>query len=189
MATDDMKSIRVHILGREYALRVREGEEKTTRNLAAQVNARMEAFKDAHPEQAELTTAVITALTMAEEISDLKEELETSRDTQDARHEALNRTLSLLSDRLTAALPSGALPRKDPLRAAGSSSNEEASADEDRSSSDESASEDDSSDASDADPEMSVPPPTLPPSASDGHADTDASPAIVPREHTDTPSE
>ncbi len=122
MATDDMKPIRVHIMGREYALRVREGEESTTRHLAAQVNARMEAFKDAHPEQAELTTSVITALAMAEELNDLRDELEEAREQiEDAReHEhALEYTLEHLSEQLAEALPSDALPvdpdEADPL--------------------------------------------------------------------------
>ncbi len=181
MATDDMKSIRVHILGREYALRVREGEEKTTRNLASQVNARMEAFKDAHPEQDELTTAVITALTMAEEISDLKGELETERNQDHTHRETVHQTLRLLSDHLTDALPAGALPRKDLLDMAPSDTD---AADTPDPETDEEAS---SLQDSDADSDVSVPS-RLPPSASDGHADTDASPAIVPREHTDAPS-
>lgn len=113
MATDDMKPIRVHIMGREYALRVREGEESTTRHLAAQVNARMEAFKDAHPEQAELTTSVITALAMAEELNDLRDELEAAREQIKAAREhehVLEHTLEHLSEQLSEALPSGALP-------------------------------------------------------------------------------
>lgn len=113
MATDDMKPIRVHIIGREYALRVREGEEKTTRHLAAQINARMEAFKDAHPEQADLTTSVITALAMAEELNDLRDELDQMREQVEAAREhehALNQMLEHLSEQLAEVLPSGALP-------------------------------------------------------------------------------
>jgi cell division protein ZapA len=68
------KSIRVHILGREYALRVQEDDEAFTREMASFVNARMEQFRDNHPEQAELTTAVITALALAEELHTEKEE-------------------------------------------------------------------------------------------------------------------
>ena len=57
MADDSQtKSIRVHILGREYALRVQEEDEAFTREVASFVNARMEQFRDNHPEQAELTT-------------------------------------------------------------------------------------------------------------------------------------
>jgi cell division protein ZapA len=98
---DDMKSIRVHILGREYALRVQEENEAFTREVAAFVNSRMEKFKDAHPEQAELTTAVITALALAEDLHDLREEVSSDR-------EAVRDTLDDLSDRLAQAVPPAA---------------------------------------------------------------------------------
>ena len=91
------KSIRVHILGREYALRVQEDDEAFTREMASFVNARMEQFRDAHPEQAELTTAVITALALAEELHTLKEE-------QAGGTQALNEELDRLADRLGAAV-------------------------------------------------------------------------------------
>lgn len=91
------KSIRVHILGREYALRVQEEDEAFTREMASFVNARMEQFRDAHPEQAELTTAVITALALAEELHTVKEER--AGGTQ-ALHEELDR----IADRLETAV-------------------------------------------------------------------------------------
>lgn len=87
------KSIRVHILGREYALRVSEEDEEHTRQVAAFVNARMEKFKDAHPEQAELTTAVITALALAEELHIVREDHEMGAGT-------LHDELDALADRL-----------------------------------------------------------------------------------------
>jgi cell division protein ZapA len=88
------KSIRVHILGREYALRVQEDDEAFTREMASFVNARMEKFRDDHPEQAELTTAVITALALAEELHTLQEK-------QAGGTEALNEELDRLADRLS----------------------------------------------------------------------------------------
>jgi cell division protein ZapA len=94
-----IKSIRVHILGREYALRVREEDEAHTRRMAAFVNARMEQFKDAHPEQSELTTAVITALTLSEELHLMREHGQT-----DAAH--LSDALDHLADRLAFAVDS-----------------------------------------------------------------------------------
>jgi cell division protein ZapA len=90
----DTKSIRVHILGREYALRADEDDEASTREMASFVNARMEQFRDAHPEQAELTTAVITALALAEELHTLKEE-------QAGRTEVVNGELGRLADQLS----------------------------------------------------------------------------------------
>lgn len=98
MAHDDQtKSIRVHVLGREYALRVQEEDEAFTREVASFVNARMEQFRDAHPEQAELTTAVITSLALAEELHTLREEQATGA-------EGLNEELDRLADRLGSVL-------------------------------------------------------------------------------------
>jgi cell division protein ZapA len=100
----DMKSIRVHILGREYALRVQEENEAFTREVAAFVNSRMEKFKDAHPEQAELTTAVITALALAEDLHDLRDEIDDERGEVQEEIEGL-------SERLLAAVePEGESP-------------------------------------------------------------------------------
>ncbi|MFB6273449.1 MAG: cell division protein ZapA [Salinibacter sp.] len=94
----DTKSIRVHILGREYALRVEEGDEAHTRRIAASVDTRMQNFKEAHPEQAELTTAVMTALTLAEELFLQREQYEDGTT-------ALNKELERLSQQLDEATP------------------------------------------------------------------------------------
>ena len=91
------KSIRVHILGREYALRVQEEDEACTREVASFVNARMEQFRDTHPEQAELTTAVITALALAEELHTLEDERAEGVNV-------LNEELDRLADRLDSAM-------------------------------------------------------------------------------------
>lgn len=95
------KSIRVHILGREYALRVQEEDESFTREMASFVNARMEEFRDAHPEQAELTTAVITALALAEELHANEKE-------QNGDAKALNDELARLADQLGSAVEADA---------------------------------------------------------------------------------
>jgi cell division protein ZapA len=91
------KSIRVHVMGREYGLRVQEEDEDFTRKVASFVNERMEQFRDEHPEQAELTTAVITALALAEE-------LHTQNDERADEVEALNAELDRLADRLGTAI-------------------------------------------------------------------------------------
>lgn len=96
--TKQTKSIRVHILGREYGLRVEEGDEAHTRRIASSVNARMERFKEAHPEQAELTTAVMTALAFAEELFLQREEYEDGT-------AALNEQLDRFAQQLDEAMP------------------------------------------------------------------------------------
>ncbi len=96
--SEPSKSIRVRILGREYALRVEADDEAHTRRVASAVDDRMRQFKENHPDQAELTTAVMTALTLAEELYLQREEHED--DTT-----ALNEELARLSQRLEEATP------------------------------------------------------------------------------------
>jgi len=96
-STTAIKSIRVHILGREYALRVRDEDEAHTREMAAFVNRRMRSFKSAHPEQAELTTAIITALALADELHQV-------RDSTSADTEHVTRELNRLADTLASAV-------------------------------------------------------------------------------------
>lgn len=97
------KSIRVTILGREYALRVEEGDEAHTRRIASSLDARMRQFKEAHPEQAELTTAVMTALSLAEELF-------LQREQHDDGTAALSKELAHLSQRLDEAVPADVAP-------------------------------------------------------------------------------
>lgn len=101
------KSIRVQILGREYALRVQEGEEAHTRRIASSLDARMKQFAEAHPEQAELTTAVMTALT-------LTEELYLQREGHEDDAAALTNELDQISQQLGAAIPSATLFEEAP---------------------------------------------------------------------------
>jgi len=96
---DQTKSIHVSVLGRTYALRVQDEDEAFTRKVAAFVDDRMKAFKESHPEQAELTTAVVTALAIAEDLHELREEVNEER-------EALNGELDRLAGRLASAVAS-----------------------------------------------------------------------------------
>jgi cell division protein ZapA len=67
------KTIRVQVMGREYPLRVGEADEALTREMAAYVDAKMKAFRAAFPKQPEVTTAVVTALALAEELFSARE--------------------------------------------------------------------------------------------------------------------
>lgn len=93
-------TIKVTILGREYALRVREESETVTRELATFIDRRMTSFKQAHPEQSELTAAIITALAIAEDLYALRQE----RRQADVNIAELDDALTALSNRLTEAL-------------------------------------------------------------------------------------
>ena len=88
------KSIRVRILGRDYPLRVHEDAEAATREVAALVDARMQAFKTAHPEQPDLVTAVVTALALAEELYNTREIPTDFFDQLDDELDALDRQLA-----------------------------------------------------------------------------------------------
>ena len=73
------KPIRVRVMSRDFTLRVRPEDEPATREIAAYVDDKMQRFKEAHPEQSELTAAIITALALAEELyaaRDAREQLQ-----------------------------------------------------------------------------------------------------------------
>ncbi|HET6567515.1 MAG TPA: cell division protein ZapA [Rhodothermales bacterium] len=92
------KAIRVRILDREFGLRIHHDSEDETREIAAYVDARMQAFRRAHPEQPELTAAIISALAIAEELF-------TAREQYEAQWSTLEGELSALDDHLASALP------------------------------------------------------------------------------------
>ena len=89
------KSIRVQILGREYALRVQAGNEAMMRQVAQRLNARLEAFRNAHPEQAKLTAAIITALALSEELHLARHEAEQRQATTETALEELADALAV----------------------------------------------------------------------------------------------
>ena len=66
------KSIRVDILDREYPLRVQEDREERTRAIATSVDERMQAIRRQLPTEPDLTVAVMTALSFAEELASAK---------------------------------------------------------------------------------------------------------------------
>ena len=96
------KSIRVTIQGRDYALRVRPEDETDTRKIVAALDERLRQFQQAHPEQPELTTAVIVALGLAEE-------LHAAQEAHEQLLDALEETLDDLGEQLDEALDMGEL--------------------------------------------------------------------------------
>lgn len=92
------KPIRVRIMGRTYPLRVDPDDEAYTRKLASFVDAKMRAVRENFPGEPELTSAVIAALAIAEELmaERVKHESHESlvhNDLQELIHE-LDQTLS-----------------------------------------------------------------------------------------------
>ncbi|MCY4673736.1 MAG: cell division protein ZapA [Bacteroidetes bacterium] len=65
--------LKVRILGRDYPLRVQASDVETMRNVAQDVDQRMQAFKNQNRGEPDLVAAVITALQLAEELLGAKE--------------------------------------------------------------------------------------------------------------------
>jgi len=60
--------LKVRLLGKDYTLRVSEDDELATLEMAEYLDTKLRAFKQAHPEQSDLTAAVISALAITEEL-------------------------------------------------------------------------------------------------------------------------
>jgi len=111
-------SIHVEILDRSYTLRVEEGNAERTRTVAEKVDDRMRAFQREHPEQAKLTTAIITSLALAE---DLHDEREARADDADALSDDLQALTSTLEGALAGERARGdGDPASGALRSSGS---------------------------------------------------------------------
>ncbi len=100
------KSISVRVMGREYTLRVNEEDEAMTKEIAAYVDDKMTAFRTAFPKQPEITTAVIAALAIAEE-------LHTARDKQDKLIADTDEELVALADKLSFVLDAEGVAEAD----------------------------------------------------------------------------
>lgn len=68
-----MKSIKVTILGRQYPLKVQEGDEQTMQQIAEYVDRRFQDFKTSLTTQSETTVMVLAALSIAEELFNERE--------------------------------------------------------------------------------------------------------------------
>ena len=64
----ELTPIKVRLLGKDYTLRVAKDDELATLEMAEYLNTKLQAFRDAHPEQSDLTAAVITGLAITEEL-------------------------------------------------------------------------------------------------------------------------
>jgi cell division protein ZapA len=64
----ELTPIKVRLLGKDYTLRVAKDDELATLEMAEYLNTKLQAFRDSHPEQSDLTAAVITGLAITEEL-------------------------------------------------------------------------------------------------------------------------
>lgn len=65
---DNLIPIKVRLLGKDYTLRVAKDDELATLEMAEYLDSKLKAFKSAHPEQSDLTAALITGLAITEEL-------------------------------------------------------------------------------------------------------------------------
>ncbi|MDA0684656.1 MAG: cell division protein ZapA [Bacteroidetes bacterium] len=64
----NLTPIKIRLLGKDYTLRVAEEDELATLEMAEYLDKKLTTFKKAHPEQSDLTAAVITGLAITEEL-------------------------------------------------------------------------------------------------------------------------
>lgn len=98
------RPIRVRILGRDYPLRIRPQDEALTRDMAAYVDGKLRTFKDAHPEQSDVTAAVVIALALAEELYSAWEAQDAAAAARETAEAALEEALTALDVRLAGVL-------------------------------------------------------------------------------------
>lgn len=89
-----IQPIRVCVLGKEYTLRVEDEDAAATQEMAEYLDARLRAFKAAHPDQSDLTAAIITGLAVTEKLFLERMERIDPGETVNAELDALERKLS-----------------------------------------------------------------------------------------------
>ncbi len=87
--------VRVRLMGRDFTLRIRPRDEARTRASVAYVDAKLAAFRAAHPLQNETTAALIVALALGDELLD-------ARTAADAAATGADDTAAHLADALLA---------------------------------------------------------------------------------------
>lgn len=93
-----MNSIKVTILGKQYPLRVQEGEEDQMAEIAAFVDERFRLFKRELASQPEHTIMVLASLSIAEELYAEKRKPVDSGDTDEALSTINAKIYQLLDD-------------------------------------------------------------------------------------------
>ncbi|CAN5535250.1 hypothetical protein BH23BAC4_BH23BAC4_15560 [soil metagenome] len=106
------KSVRIHLLGREFPLRVTPETEAFTLEVAELVD---ESFRAAHksvPKQPDLTYAVLGALRLGEEVLEARREVAALRTRLQELQAEVARTTEEIENRLDVAMPQTAKNRR-----------------------------------------------------------------------------
>ena len=95
------QSLKVRILDRDYPLRVSEEDAEATREMASYLNNRIDVFRKAHPDQPELTSAIIAALSITEELFALRQRHFQTNETIEDEVQEMSRILRAALDTVT----------------------------------------------------------------------------------------
>ena len=94
-----MKPIKVTILGKQFPLKINEGDDELMHQIAAFVDQRFRDFKNKLSNQNETTIMTLAALSIAEELFLEKEKKAGNTDDEEAVMEAVNSSLTeILAD-------------------------------------------------------------------------------------------
>lgn len=96
-----MESIKVTILGKQIPLKVHEQEVENTRRIANFVDQKFKRFRDQFSNQPDSTIMILACLSIAEELFELRTELNQTDRQESERMDEINRQLSELIDDIT----------------------------------------------------------------------------------------
>lgn len=97
-----MKSIKVNILGRPYPLKVEDHEEETMIRICKYVDERFQTYRTQLVKQPESTVMVLAALSIAEELFELKQKSTDSEKNEDLLMQRVNATMERLIEDIRA---------------------------------------------------------------------------------------
>lgn len=91
-----VQSIKVTILGKQIPLKVRESEIDNTRRIAAYVDEKLRLFRNKLSSQPDSTVMILTCLSIAEELFELRAELNAISEKENEVMDQVNEEISKL---------------------------------------------------------------------------------------------
>ncbi len=95
-----MKSIKVHILGKPYPLKVEEHEEEAMLRIAKYVDERFKIYRQQLVKQPEATVMVLAALSITEELFEARNASTNLEQNEENMIKRVNKSLELLLDEI-----------------------------------------------------------------------------------------
>lgn len=88
-----MQSIKVHILGKQIPLKVKESEVENTKRIAAYVDEKLRQFRQQFSNQPDSTIMILACLNITEELFELRTQLTNIGDQEEKIMSQVNREL------------------------------------------------------------------------------------------------